>query len=545
MVWIVAVVGFWERAAFWGKNYMENRRKYTMENTPGALNLGQATATRIFCGFFVVYFTSPILFAPLIDSRLGQYRTLVISLGVYVLGCTALVISSYPDMLDRGSGLPGLLVSMALIALGGGCSQATGRSFIAAQYTDRKPRLQTRLASQNKPLQFLRKRLEGTSFSKWLPAAPKEEIVVVDPELTLKFIYTLLFWVGNLGALLVFPIVCIERFFGFFPAYILGGSCAVVAFVIIVCGKKFFVKPPLADNVIVPAAKVLGCAARNGFKMKRTDPSYQLAHYGKAVSWSSQFSSEITRALGACRVLLAFIIFYICFDQMQNNLISQAGHMNKGKTPNEVVPSMNQVACIVIGPLVEYVLDPKLSKRDIYLKPVTRITIGFVFTSLSMVYAAVIQHYIYISPPCFDHPASCENRQSTTQLRPNIWIQTPVFVLMAAGEVFAMTTAMEYAETHAPKEMKVFVQAINMLITGVGSVFAMSIAEAARDPHLMIFYSGLAGAMTLTTIVFYVLFRNKDEEEPQLPPHPESDMEHGNGSVNYVPSANTSANQVS
>ena len=100
---------------------MENPRKYTMENTPGALNLGQATATRIFCGFFVVYFTSPILFAPLIDSRLGQYRTLAISLGVYVLGCTALVISSYPSMLDRKSGLPGLLVSMALIALGGGC----------------------------------------------------------------------------------------------------------------------------------------------------------------------------------------------------------------------------------------------------------------------------------------------------------------------------------------------------------------------------------------------------------------------------------------
>ena len=86
---------------------------------------------------------------------------------------------------------------------------------------------------------------------------------------------------------------------------------------------------------------------------------------------------------------------------------------------------------------------------------------------------------------------------------------------------------MEYAETHAPKEMKVFVQAINMLITGVGSVFAMVIAAAARDPYLMIFYSGLAGAMALTTIVFYVLFRNKDKDKPQSPPDPESAMELG------------------
>ncbi|EMD93098.1 hypothetical protein COCC4DRAFT_206370 [Bipolaris maydis ATCC 48331] len=528
MVWIVAVAGFWERAAFWGiaapwQNYMENPRHYTIEGTPGALNLGQATATRIFCGFFVIYFTCPILFASLVDSRVGQYKTLVISLGVYVLGCIALAVSSYPSMLDRGAGLPGLLMSMALIALGGGCAQATVRSFIAAQYKDRTPRLRTCPPSRNRCLGFLRKQMQNTNLSKWLPATLTEEVVMVDPELTLKFIYTLLFWVGNVGALLVFPIVCIERFYGFFPAFVLGGGCALMAFLIIIAGKKYFVKPPLADNVMVPAAKVLGCAARNGFKMKRTDPAYQLATRGKIVSWNSEFSNEITRALGACRVLL-------------NNLISQAGDMNKGRTPNEVVPSMNQVACIVISPLVEYVLDPALSKRRIYLKPVTRIAIGFTFLSLSMAYAAVVQHFIYISPPCFNHPSLCEGSHPVAQQRPNIWIQTPVFVLMAAGEVYAMTTAMEYAETHSPKEMKVLVQSINMLITGVGSMFAMAIAEAARDPYLMIFYSSLAAAMALTTIVFYALFRNRDKEEPNLPFNSEGITITGNEEGNNISS---------
>jgi dipeptide/tripeptide permease len=119
---------------------MENPREYTMEQTPGALDLGQATATRIFCGFFVVYFTSPIFFAPLVDSRLGQYRTLVISLGVYVLGCIALAISSYPSMLDRGAGLPGLLVAMALIALGGGCVSPSHHKMraVLANFVSRK-----------------------------------------------------------------------------------------------------------------------------------------------------------------------------------------------------------------------------------------------------------------------------------------------------------------------------------------------------------------------------------------------------------------------
>jgi POT family proton-dependent oligopeptide transporter len=91
-----------------------------MNHTPGALNLGQTTATRIYCGFFIVYFTSPVFIAPLADNHLGEYKTLLISLTVYALGCIALVVSSLPSMLNRGAGLPGLIIAMVLIALGGG-----------------------------------------------------------------------------------------------------------------------------------------------------------------------------------------------------------------------------------------------------------------------------------------------------------------------------------------------------------------------------------------------------------------------------------------
>lgn len=218
---------------------------------------------------------------------------------------------------------------------------------------------------------------------------------------------------------------------------------------------------------------------------------------------------------------LAFIVFYVCFDQMQNNLISQASDMNTESTPNDVLPGMNQVACILISPFVEYVFNPILAKRRTYLKAVTRIAIGFCFVALSMLYATLVQHYIYMSPPCFDRPSDCGDRLSAAQYRPNVWIQAPLYFLIATGEVFAMTTAMEYAEKHAPKEMKVLVQAINMLITGIGSAIALVIAEAARDPYLTSFYASLAGAMALTTIVFYVMFRNKDRDDAA------ADMEKG------------------
>ena len=204
--------------------------------------------------------------------------------------------------------------------------------------------------------------------------------------------------------------------------------------------------------------------------------------------------------------------------------------MKTGSTPNDILPGMNQVGCILISPFVEYVLDPMLARRRVYLRPVTRIAIGFSFVVLAMLYATVLQHFIYRSAPCFDHPSNCGDNQSASQARPNVWYQAPVYVLVAAGEVFAMTTAMEYAEKHAPKGMKVLVQAINMLTTGVGSAAALVIAEGARDPYLVYFYGSLAGGMTMTMIIFYVVFRNNDRED--VVSSPEAGPYVDNGSVN-------------
>jgi len=183
------------------------------------------------------------------------------------------------------------------------------RSFIADQYTDRENRIKTLPISQNP----VRKWLTRNS-----PASSKGEVVLVDSERTLKFIYNLYFWVGNVGSLSTFPTVYIELHYGFCPAYALGLGCICVAFIALICGRTYFskqhkidklslliiaVNPARTEDVTIPAAKVMTCAARHGFRMDRADPEYQLAHHGKTVSWTSQFVSEIARVLGACRVL--------------------------------------------------------------------------------------------------------------------------------------------------------------------------------------------------------------------------------------------------
>lgn len=488
-IWIVAVIAFWERASFWGitgpwrkfyfvsslvgaddhntENYMQNPPHYDKDQTPGALDLGQSMATRIYCAFYIVYYTTPTLFAVVADSWLGHFTTLAISVIVYCLGCAALTVSSIPSQLDKGWGLPGLILAMSLIALGGGGFRAIMVPFIADQYTEEKVTVKT---------------------------LDSGEVVVTDRQLTLQYIYNLYFWVGNLGSLSWFLTVWMELHIGFTSAYALCLGFMVVAALMLVFGQRWYIKPPHEGNVLPAASKIIMCACRNGFKMAHAQPEYQLAHREHTVAWSSQLVNEVTRGLQACRVLIAFVVFYVCFDQMQNNLISQAAKMETNGTPNDLVPATNQAACIVFAPLIQEVLYPLLHRRRIYLRPVTRITIGFCFVASSMLYATVVQHFIY----------------SASDVKPNVWIQAPLYCLLAIGEVFAMVTAMEYAYDHSPKAMKAMVQAISLLIAGVGSAVAMALTPAARDPLLVIFYGSLTGGMVLTTIIFYTIFRHYD-----------------------------------
>lgn len=477
---------------------MQHPPHYEDGDTPGALGLGQSMATRLYCAFFITHYISPTLFAVVADSWLGHFTTLVISAIIYCLGCAALTVSSIPSQLDKGWGLPGLILAMGLIALGGGGFRAIMVPFIADQYKGKNAEVKTLKSGEE---------------------------VVTDRQLTLQYIYNLYFWVGNLGSLSWFLTVWLELHKGFTPAYALCLGCMVIATIMLIVGQRWYFKPPHGDNVLPAATKIITCACRNSFKMARAQPEYQLEHRQHTVSWSSELVTEVTRGLQACRVLIAFVVFYLCYDQMQNNLISQAAEMETNGTPNDLVPAMNQGGCIVFAPLIQEVLYPFLHRRRIYLRPVTRITIGFCFIASSMLYATIIQHFIYAS----------------TDAKVNVWIQAPLYILMAIGEVFATVTAMEYAYDNSPQRMKAIVQAVSLLIAGVGSAVAMALTPAAHDPLMVGFYGGLTGAMAVTTVIFYITFRHYDRPATKDEEAAATSTSAGAGSVLLAPGAVSAA----
>jgi len=188
--------------------------------------------------------------------------------------------------------------------------------------------------------------------------------------------------------------------------------------------------------------------------------------------------------------------------------ISQAAQMDTGDTPNDMLPAMNQIGCIIFVPLMQYVIYPVLHKRRIYIQAITRITVGFGFVALSMVYAAFVQHMIYSAKPCLLVPRICAASHNRTQHLVNVWLQAPVFLLIAMGEALCSVTALEIAYSYAPKDMKAVVQAFNLLMAGLGSACAMALSPLAHDPNLVYFYASLAGGMATTTLIFWLFFRN-------------------------------------
>jgi POT family proton-dependent oligopeptide transporter len=100
---------------------------------------------------------------------------------------------------------------------------------------------------------------------------------------------------------------------------------------------------------------------------------------------------------------------------MLNNFVSQAGTMgnfsNLDNTnrinlpfflelhgiPNDVLGNIDAITIIVFIPILNTCLYPILRRSGIPFRPMARITVGFIIAGLSMLYAAGVQHLIYIS----------------------------------------------------------------------------------------------------------------------------------------------------
>ncbi|KAM3086336.1 peptide transporter ptr2 [Clarireedia jacksonii] len=125
---IALLVGAAERFAFYcitapWQNYLQNNRDDNAN--PGALGLGQVTATNIYNGYYLFAALASTPIGVLSDTKLGRFKTLAIS-----LMSLAMLFTSLPPALDYRAGIPGIASAMVFIGIGVGGIKATANAFI-------------------------------------------------------------------------------------------------------------------------------------------------------------------------------------------------------------------------------------------------------------------------------------------------------------------------------------------------------------------------------------------------------------------------------
>lgn len=98
----------------------------------------------------------------------------------------------------------------------------------------------------------------------------------------------------------------------------------------------------------------------------------------------------------------------------------------------------------------------------------------------------------------------------------NVWIQAPLYFILAIAEILGFVSALEYSYSKEPKDMKATIQAFTQLMSGLGAALGIAVSPAAKDPQLVWLYTTLAGVMAATALGFWICFRKYDKLDPEL-----------------------------
>ncbi|KAF7441413.1 PTR2-domain-containing protein [Pyrenophora tritici-repentis] len=281
------------------------------------------------------------------------------------------------------------------------------------------------------------------------------EWVIVDPELTVERMF-----IGFTGLLMVI----------------------VIGATVFILSSRLFIKTPPHGSAVIDA----GTLSRHRFAQS---PNY-----------TDKSVKEVQSGITACKFFLFLPLYFVCWIQIWNNLISQAGDMALHGTPNDLLQNLDPIALIIFIPLLDFVIYPLLRKYKINFSPVLRMTAGFIMASIAMAYASVLQHYIYKSPPKSIH----------------VWIQAPAYILVAFSEAFVIITGLELAYTKAPTSLRSLVSALFWLTIGIAAAICIALAPVSQDPYLVWMYGSLAIVGFVAGCALYICFRKSFGEVPVI-----------------------------
>lgn len=468
----------------------------------GALDMGQRASTGLTTfNQFWAYIT-PLFGAWIADGYLGRFNTILIAVAVGITGHTILTASAAPSVIQHPSTSIGVFsLGLVIFGLGTGMFKSNISPLLAEQQTDTKMRIET---------------------------TEKGERVIVDPAVTTSRVFLYFYMMINIGSVTgQISMVFAEKYVGFWLSYMLPTVTFLLCPIVLFSFKKRYILTPPTGSILAKFMRMWTTAMKgvwsfNPVAMKRrftwdvVRPSKVPASERPSwMTYDDAWVDEVRRGLKACKVFLFLPIFFLAYNQINNNLTSQAATMNLHGAPNDLITNLNPISIVILIPILDFFVYPGLRKRGIHFTPIKRMTVGFFFGCAAMIAACVTQHYIYKMSPCGYNAGSCTDEVTGDVLYAdiNVWAQTLPYVLIGISEIFTNVTSLEYAFSKAPKNMKSLVMAVNLFMSAISSAIGQGLVALSEDPLLVWNYGVVAVLAFLAGVAFWFCFRHLDAEE--------------------------------
>ncbi len=457
------------------------------------LNMSNEEAVNQFYAWNGFVYVTPLIGGYIADTYLGRYKTILYFSCLYLIGLALFVFGSVPGAMLTAV----IFLAMYTIALGAGGI---------------KPNVSTMGADQFDP-KYPQDKKESQQF------------------------FSYFYWSINLGALLAYSLVAYVCQYGlpflggepwgFFVGYLIPTIMMTFGVAVFVSGSSKYKKVRPSGSMLNIAGGILYEAlvtrysdhSPTGFILDKAKEEHGGSFSSNDVD-GVKFVAKLAPFLGV------MIPYWGIYGQTKTAFQIQGCQMQSTigdfQLPISAMNMFNNVAILILVPFTDQVLYPYLKDRGTNLSMLRKIGWGFLFATLAMVVAALIELYrIQQSPaagdyydqsardnisPCrniddydpyqyqkwyagddVDKPAQCS--QTCSVIDPSgllsldcidcddipqmsnlsIFWQVPQFILIGVSEIFASITSLEFFYSQAPSRMRSVSQASNLFTNALGS----------------------------------------------------------------------------
>jgi POT family proton-dependent oligopeptide transporter len=202
-------------------------------------------------------------------------------------------------------------------------------------------------------------------------------------------------------------------------------------------------------------------------------------------------AAATVKAVGWIALIFAPVAaFWALYFQYGSAWTLQADKMDRVVAGFEIatgqVQTLNAVLILVLIPLFTLVVYPAVVRAGVAVTPLRKMTVGMFMAGLSFVAAAWVEGQVLGGG------------------HPHVVLQLPQYALMGVGEVLVSVTALEFAYTQAPPQLKSLVMGLWYLTISAGSLLAAVVAGLNRW-HGVGYYHFYAWLMLGAAVLFLLL----------------------------------------